>query len=210
MTTRPLAAIEEDAQRAQARGADSVESYFMIAGPTAVSVRGLINRVDGYYAEEHRVRVRTTEYPVETGADLTDHVVREPYRLKLKGSATEYQQGSQAGLQAWAAVLGHINARQPVSVVTRLGIYLNMIMVDSKSVVDESTGLSLDIEIELKEILRANVTRGSVRSGGTPTTGPAVDRSGTASRGRTQPIGLPPDVAFDHINRASAEPVPFA
>ena len=144
----------------------SVESYLMVAGPTAVSVLGLIQRIDGYYAEEHRVRVRTTEYPVESGADLTDHVVREPYRLKLKGSATEYQQGSQAGLQAWAEVLGHINARQPVSVVTRLGIYQNMIMVDAKPVIDESTGLSLDIEIELKEILRANVTRGSVRSGG--------------------------------------------
>ena len=165
----------------------SVESYVMVAGPTAVAALGLIGRMDGYYAEEHRVRVRTTEYPVETGADLTDHVVREPYRLKLKGSATEYQQGTQAGLQAWAAVLAHINARRPIAVVTRLGTYLNMIMVDNKSTVDDSTGLSLDIEIELKEILRANVTRGTVRSGGTPTTGPAVDRSGTASRGALRP-----------------------
>ena len=93
----------------------SVESYLMVAGPTAVSVLGLIQRIDGYYAEEHRVRVRTTEYPVESGADLTDHVVREPYRLKLKGSATEYQQGSQAGLQAWADGTG-AHQRTPAGV----------------------------------------------------------------------------------------------
>ena len=155
----------------------SIESYAMVAGNTAVVVLGLLGRMDGYYQEEHRAQSRTTEYPVETGADLTDHVVREPYRLKLKGSATEYQRGTQAGLQAWAAILAHINKRQPIAVVTRLGTYYNMILVDSKVPVSESTGLSLDIEMEFKEILRANVTRGTVRSGGTPTTGPAVDRA---------------------------------
>ena len=107
--------------------------------------------MDGYYAEEHRARARTTEYPVETGADLTDHVVREPYRLKLKGSATEFhqgttrfQRGSQAGLQAWAAILAHINALRPISVVTRLGIYSNMVMVDAKVPINDATGVSLD------------------------------------------------------------------
>ena len=153
------------------------ESYIMFAGVTAVSGFGFLQLMDGYYAEEHRVRVRTTDYPVETGADLTDHVVREPYRLKVKGSATEYQQGSQAGLQAWSKILRHINLRQPITVVTRLGTYSNMILVDSKVPINDSTGLSLDIDMELKEILRANVTRDAAPSGGTPVEGPAVDRS---------------------------------
>ena len=186
----------------------SVESYVMIAGKTEVAAVGFLNRMDGYYAEEHRARARTTEYPVETGADLTDHVVREPYRLKLKGSATEYQQGTQAGLQAWAAILAHINARRPIAVVTRLGTYHNMILVDAKPLVNEGTGLSLDIDMELKEILRANVTRDVAPSGGTPTTGPAVDRSGTAARGRTQFVPFSPDVATTNLNRVSRVPVP--
>ena len=181
----------------------SVESFGILAGPTEVVALGLINRLDGYYAEEHRARARTTEYPVETGADLTDHVVREPYRLKLKGSATEFQKGTAGGRNAWAAMLQHINARRPVAVVTRMGTYYNMILVDSKAVVDDSTGLSLDIEIELKEILRANATRGTAPSGGTPTAGPAVDRSGTVARGRTSGIGLSLAEATSFVNRVS-------
>ena len=183
----------------------SIESYIMVAGKTEAVAIGVLNRMDGYYAEEHRVRVRTTEYPVETGADLTDHVVREPYRLKLKGSATEYQQGSQAGLHAWAAVLAHINARRPIAVVTRLGTYLNMIMVDAKPMVDDSTGLSLDIDIELKEILRANVTRGTPPSGGVPLFGPALDRAEPPrARGRTQFVPYGPDIVTANIRFASA------
>ena len=209
MSLLPLAAIEENVRRAQIRGATSVESYLMIAGKTEVAALGLVNRIDGYYAEEHRARVRTTEYPVETGADLTDHVVREPYRLKLKGSATEFQQGNQAGLNAWAAVLGHINARRPIAVVTRLGTYLNMVMVDAKPIVNESTGLSLDIDIELKEILRANVTRGTAPSGGVPLFGPALDRAEPPrARGRTQFVPYGPDVATSNLNRVSSVPVP--
>ena len=186
----------------------SVESYIMRAGNTAVVALGFLGLMDGYYQEEHRVRVRTTEYPVETGADLTDHVVREPYRLKLKGAATEAQRGTQAGLQAWAAILAHINARLPIAVITRLGTYYNMVLVDNKAVVGESTGLSLDVDMELKEILRANVTRGQEPSGGTPTTGPAVDRSFTVARGRTSPVPLleanARRLAFDRVSR---EPV---
>ena len=189
----------------------SVESYAMVAGNTAVVVVGLLGRMDGYYQEEHRVRVRTTEYPVETGADLTDHVVREPYRIKLKGSATEAQKGTQAGLQAWAAILAHINSRKPIAVVTRLGTYYNMMMVDAKPVVDESTGLSLDIDIELKEILRANVTRGATRSGGTPTSGPAVDRAPPPMRrGRVLPLAVLEENARIAIIRQAGNAAPGA
>ena len=143
----------------------AVESFGIRAGPTEVVALGRINRLDGYYAEEHRARVRTTEYPVETGADLTDHVVREPYRLKAQGQrhrvpAGHGRQGCRRGRRCWRTS----TRGGPVAVVTRLGTYLQY---DhwwiTNQMVDDSTGLSLDIEIELKEILRANVTRGTVR-----------------------------------------------
>ena len=168
----------------------SVESYAMIAGKTEVAASGLINRIEGVYAEEHRARTRTTEYPVETGADLTDHVVREPYRLKLKGTATEFHGGEGSALNAWAAVLKHIGERRPVAVVTRLGTYHNMILVDTKAPIDESTGLSLDFEMEFKEVLRANVTRDEPTFGGTPIVGPAVDRTPPIRLGRTLPLAV--------------------
>ena len=39
---------------------------------TEVIATGLGEHVDGYYAEDHSLRVRTTEYPIENSARLTD------------------------------------------------------------------------------------------------------------------------------------------
>lgn len=171
----------------------------MSAGATTLVAVGFIQRLDGFYSEEHRIRVRTTEYPVESGADLTDHVVREPYHLKLKGAATVYQHGASAGLNAWNEILVYIAERRPIAVVTRLGTYHNMIIVDVKTGVTADTGDSLDFEMELKEILRASVTRTAIPSGGTPTEGPAVDRTSTTSRGRIQSGNIPPDQVLANL-----------
>ena len=64
------------------------------------------------------------------------------------------------------------------------------------------------IDIELKEVLRANVTRDEPVFGGTPIVGPAVDRSPPVSRGRTQVRPFGPLEAGDILNRVSTVPVP--
>ena len=44
--------------------------------------------VDAYLSEQHRVRNRISQYPLESGANLVDHVVRDPIKLKLRGAVS--------------------------------------------------------------------------------------------------------------------------
>ena len=52
------------------------------------SVPGGTLPVDAYLSEQHRVRNRISQYPVESGANLVDHVVRDPIKLKLRGAVS--------------------------------------------------------------------------------------------------------------------------
>ena len=126
-----------------------------------------------------------------------------------QGTATEFFSGEGSAVNAWAAVLRHIGELRPVSIVTRLGTYHNMILVDTKAPINESTGLSLDFEMEFKEILRAHVTRGAVPASGLPVSGPALDRATPPRRARVT-VGLvpfEPDVAATNLFLASGIPV---
>ena len=171
----------------------SQNSYTVIlAGETAIMVEELQDRIDGYYSEEHEVRVNTTRYPVESGASLTDHAVRQPYQLKIKGIVSDVVPGegasrfitlAQRASYGWNEIIKRTNTFETVTVMTHLGGYRNMLITDAKSKVDESTGLSLDVDIELTEILRANITRTTVALP-QPTQGPAVDRQADTQRGR--------------------------
>ena len=165
----------------------STDSYLIHAGETTIGVIGEIGpirNIDGYYSEEHEFNVRTTDYPVESGATLTDHAQRQPYRLKLSGIASEVLRGPRAAADAWAEILRHVEARRPVTVITRLGSYNNMLVVSGKAPIDSTTGLSLVVDLELKEVITATIVRSAVSALPAPTSGPAQDRQSPASRGR--------------------------
>ena len=49
----------------------------------------LMGRVDGYFAEEHRLELGTTEHPIESGSTLTDNAVRRRTRLRLEGMTSD-------------------------------------------------------------------------------------------------------------------------
>ena len=164
------------------------ESYILFAGKTSVIIDTLVNVAD-YYAEAHRVRVRKTNFPVESKASLTDHAVREPYVLRVTGIVSEVTHGStDVAVAAWAALLKAANAFQLVTVVTRLGTYRNMLLTEIKAPVDATTGLSLDVDIELSEVLLANIQRGAGAALPQPTEGPAMDRQGDTVRGRVDSL----------------------
>ena len=49
----------------------------------------LMGRVDGYFSEEHRLELGTTEHPIESGSTLTDNAVRRRTRLRLEGMTSD-------------------------------------------------------------------------------------------------------------------------
>ena len=156
------------------------------------SIVALGRTVDGYYAEEHKLKVSKTTYPVESGASLVDHAVREPTKLKLQGwvsdlmpsaDAAQDTARSERSTAAWLEILRVMDGRQPLTVVTALAVYDSMLITSVTAPVDRTTGLALQFTIELEEMIMPVSRRGSglllsVYSG------PASDRLGAARRGR--------------------------
>ena len=171
----------------------SQESYILVAGETRILVHGLSRLIDGFPNEEHEVNVTTTPYPVESGASLTDHAVRQPYKLKLTGIVSDVRPGRLASTSiplderaayGWDEFLRVVNALNTLTIITRLGTYRNMLITKGKAPQDSTTGLALILDLEVTEILRANITRTSAPSLPAPTVGPAVDRQTSSLRGR--------------------------
>ena len=166
-------------------------SAFAIYSGTRVVA--LSSHVDGFYAENHRARAMKTSYPVESGAEITDHAVREPTRLKLEGWVSNLMPAAAAtigtplqerGAAAWLEILNTLEAREPLTVVTALAVYQNMLLVSAEAPVDRSTGLALRFTLELEEVLLRDPSRAG---GGSPVSrGPAAGRLGATRRGRVQ------------------------
>lgn len=161
---------------------------------TGTSVVALGRHVDGYYAEQHKIRVSKTAYPVESGASLTDHAVREPTKLKLMGWVSDLMPAqaaiprvalSERGSAAWLEILRVLEEREPLTVVTALAVYQNMLLTAAEAPVDSTTGLSLRFTLDLEEVLLTNPTRGDGPLV-TVSRGPAANRLGAVRRGRLQ------------------------
>ena len=170
---------------------NAIRFRFAVYRGTSIVALGRI--VDGYYAEEHKLKVSKTTYPVESGASLVDHAVREPNKLKLQGWVSELMPSpdaslatanSERGTAAWVEILRLMEERQPLTVVTALAVYVNMLITSATAPVDRTTGLSLQFTIELEEVLFKNVSREASGTDVPPSSGPAADRLGAIRRGR--------------------------
>ena len=166
------------------------------------SIEPLVAYVDGYLDEQHRLSVNKTEFPVESGAQLTDHAVRQPTKLTLTGwtsdvlRAAEADQGVPAlerAAIAWAAIERLVAAREPVDVVvTLLGTYPSMLITSATAPVSADTGRALRFTLELEEVQLVGVT---VEAGRLEPHPSIADRVGEENRGRVEATPTSQDVS---------------
>lgn len=119
---------------------------------------------DAYLSMEHTSKLRITEHPVQTGASITDHAYLEPRELTIEVGMSDVASsivpsqftGSWSRSVKAYEVLRELQAQRiPVQVLTRLGLYKNM-MIESLSVPEDNKTLyGLRASIQLKEILVA-------------------------------------------------------
>ena len=129
-------------------------------GTGRTTVPTLIGLVDGFPREEHRLGLDTTEHPVESGGTLTDNAVVRPERLKLEGwvsdllAAPPFVPFTGRPVLAWAQVIRLHELRQPVTVVTSLRIYRDMLIVGARTDRDRRLGEgALRFTLELSKVL---------------------------------------------------------
>ncbi len=168
------------------------DPQFAIYGINQPFITGLQDVVDTYTEETHEITITKTDYPVETGSSNTDNAVREPDRLKLEGwvsdvlipesSIVNVPNGRNA--EAWSRIRQIAEAREPISVVTNLRNYDNMIILKVTHHKSVRTGQALRFTIQLEELLFAStqITRFAPNS----VEGPAANKTSEVDLGLRQ------------------------
>lgn len=96
----------------------------------------------------------TTDHPIESGADITDHTINKPVQIKMScvvggSNLTNWEDKRADGYEALKALR---DARTPISVVTGLEVFTNMIITDIQIDRSVSNSSNLSFEIMFKNI----------------------------------------------------------
>ena len=165
------------------------QTEFALFPQSRTSIDALAGRVDVYPVEEHNFAVKTTEYPVESGSVLTDQAVAERATLRLDGHVSDILPAPGNTLSpdrmadTWNAIERLRTQREPVTVVTDLRVYRNMLIVRARARVNASTGRALSFQLDLAEILFTDTELVRIAPEQVDGEGPAADRTSTVDRG---------------------------
>lgn len=94
--------------------------------------------IDAALSEEHAFDSEVTMFPVESGADITDHVRAQPITVTIEGVVSDTPIGLMRDVRngtttlpsndALAKLIEIRDAREPITVETTLRVYDNMVM----------------------------------------------------------------------------------
>lgn len=122
--------------------------------PTHSTIEELI--LDANVSQSHVAANTVTEYPIESGSVVSDHVIRKPDTLSITGliSATPVEGGDQVDKinSAYEKLLEIRNNRLPVYVSTPLHYYYNMILETLTVPRDAKTGSVFEFTAVFREI----------------------------------------------------------
>lgn len=159
-------------------------SLYFLGEPDLPTIEGVL-----YYDEKHEITVAKTRQPLESGATLTDHAVRIPDRLTLQGLVSDLVAGGrQRGADAWQRIRELADARTRFDVVTPIGVYQDMLLINAETTRNASTGGGLIFKIELEEVLFVSLTSAGLVAESLGTA--AQGRAGERQRGTVQTVPL--------------------
>lgn len=151
----------------------------------STTVEPLRAHVDNYLEVKHRLTSKVGMEPVEDGTEVTDHVVAMPAELMLEGMVSDLTQaGNARPAESWAAMQRLHQEAEPMEVITPWGVYGEMVIerLDSRQ-----EGGGMVFELNLRRILRVNLSGSGVPTRFTLPESPARNRPGVIDLGSVSP-----------------------
>lgn len=117
---------------------------------------------DAYIEVEYTRESTLTTSPVQTGAAITDHAYLKPAKITMKVGMSDVMQSRVAGQfeggwsrsrNAWDVLVKMQEDRVPMSVLTRLGRYDNMLIKSIRQKDDFKELYALHATVELEQII---------------------------------------------------------
>ncbi len=120
--------------------------------------------LDASLNETHSSSVDVTQHPVEDGADITDHVRIKPETISITGVVTNtpliflasFRESPTRAEEAYETMRELLRNREPISVITTLRQYDNMILTNMQTSRDARTGNVVQCTLNFQEIIIAN------------------------------------------------------
>lgn len=121
-------------------------------------------KLDASVQEDHTASARITTNPVEDGSVVADHVVLEPETLSIDGIITDdpitYHmrpgepgaEGRSRAIDGYQLLLKLLEERQPLTVVTGLRVYRDMVLTRVSVPRQADTGAALRFTAELTRV----------------------------------------------------------
>ena len=104
--------------------------------------------VDIFETETYANTSKATEYPIESGSTISDHIVNQPFEFDVKGFI-----GCDNNWQLAKEQLdGLFSARQLITLTTTYAIYLNMHIESYTINRSKDVGQGLDFSMHLKQL----------------------------------------------------------
>ena len=163
---------------------------------------------DALLHADHNATVIPTQHPVQTGAAITDHAYLAPKEITLEIGMTDVISGTGASARAYQQFLTIMAERDLVTVVTRIGVYQDMLLTAISVPDDYTTMNSLRCTLSFTEIRVATVGGVSVQSqirGGI--TAPTIPRTKTRTTETVQtPAVQTPAVRQPAVEKPASTP----
>ena len=112
--------------------------------------------LDATLTEDHEYNSRVTNYPVEDGRIISDHIINEPETVQITGVVTDTPlailSSFNRSINAFNRLIQIHTNRERVTVVTGIKVYTNMVMTSLQVPRNVQTGQSLTFVIQLQKI----------------------------------------------------------
>lgn len=149
---------------------------------------------DAVFSTNHSANLTLTTHPVQSGASVADHAYMEPDEVTIEIGMTDTALGVETNhsVNAFAQLRQLMEAREPLTLVTRLKTYQNMVITSISAPDDYTTMHSLRASIYLTQVkivdvsvVRVQEVTTSSKSG--TSSGGSSGSSGSSSSGSTKP-----------------------
>lgn len=122
---------------------------------TKKSIGGIT--IDAFTSESYEFNARATRYPVEEGADITDHVIKDPDSISITGiigAVTSSGEGSSTNrvIDVFNSLKDMFDNSDIVTVVAGLKVYENMYIKSYNIPRNVNNGMSLEFNIVFDNI----------------------------------------------------------
>lgn len=122
---------------------------------------------DAVFSTDHSANLTATQHPVQTGASISDHAYMEPDEVSVEvgmtDTAASVSGGASRSVNAYTQLRAIMELREPVTLITRLKTYRNMLITSISAPDDYKTMNALRASIYFQQINMVSVSTVTVQ-----------------------------------------------